>query len=49
MDVTRYREQKHGRRVSDVGRDKRSFSNSADRTHTANSGSGRPMRGGIRL
>lgn len=47
MDVTRVREQRHGRRQSRY--EKRSFSKNADRTHTANSGSGRPMRGGIRL
>lgn len=48
MDVTRVREQKHGRRQSRGER--RSFGRNADRTHTANTlGSGRPMRGGIRL
>lgn len=47
MDVTRVREQKQGRRQN--RREKRSFSHTADQTHTANSGSGRPMRGGIRL
>lgn len=51
MDVTRVREQRSGRRTN-RRHDRRSFSRNADRTHTANSanfGSGRPMRGGIRL
>lgn len=49
MDVTRVREQRHGHRVNSVRKDKHTFSNTADRTHKANSNSGRPMRGGIRL
>lgn len=47
MDVTNAREQKHGRRQS--RRERRSFSNTAGSTRRENSGSGRPMRGGIRL
>lgn len=47
MDVTRTRSQKPGRRQN--RRERRSFGNTADRTHTANAPSGRPMRGGIRL
>lgn len=48
MDVTKVRYQKSGRRQN-RRRDRRSFSRNADRTHTANVPSGRPMRGGIRL
>ncbi|QXP08191.1 MAG: hypothetical protein [Arizlama microvirus] len=47
MDVTRAREQRSGRRQSKGER--RSFSNTAGRTHAANVGSGLPKRGGIRL
>lgn len=47
MDVTRAREQKHGRRQSNGER--RSFSRTAGNTRRENTGSGRPMRGGIRL
>lgn len=46
MDVTRAREQRHGRRQS--RREKRSFSRNADRTHVANTGTG-VKRGGGRL
>jgi len=49
MDVTRVREQRHGHKVHNTGRDRRTFSNTADRTHVANTGSGLPKRGGIRL
>lgn len=49
MDVTRVREQRHGRRVSNPRRDKRKFSRTAGSQHTANANNGRPMRGGIRL
>lgn len=48
MDVTRVREQRMGHRMSRRG-SRRSFSRGADKTHTVNSSSGRPMRGGIRL
>lgn len=49
MDVTRYREQRAGKRTN-RRKDRRSFSRNADRTHSVNSlSSGRPMRGGIRL
>lgn len=49
MDVTKVREQKQGHRMFNRRKDRRSFSRNADREHVANSGSGRPMRGGIRL
>lgn len=48
MDVTKVREQRAGHRTN-RRKDRRSFSRNADRTHSANSSSGRPMRGGIRL
>lgn len=47
MDVTRAREHKHGRRQN--RRERRNFSNTAGSSRRENSGSGRPMRGGIRL
>lgn len=50
MDVTRAHSHHPRRRISDVGRDKRTFSGTADRTHVINTMSpARPMRGGIRL
>lgn len=48
MDVTRGFEQKDGHRVSRRS-SRRKFSRTSDRTHVANSNSGRPKRGGIRL
>lgn len=47
MDVTRAREFKSARRQN--RRERRSFSNTAGSTRRENTGSGRPMRGGIRL
>lgn len=48
-DVTKSKENRR-RRISDAGKDKRIFSETADRTHSVNSNNtARPMRGGIRL
>lgn len=49
-DVTQVHSHKPRKRVSNIGCDKRVFSNTADRTHRINTMSpARPMRGGIRL
>lgn len=49
-DVTRTGNTKNPKRISSPNKDKRVFSNTAERTHVANTlNTGRPMRGGIRL
>lgn len=40
---------KKGHHVHSVHKDKKTFSHTAERTEKVNTGSGRPMRGGIRL
>lgn len=49
-DVTQAQSHHPRRRISDVGRDQRVFSETAGRTHAINTMQpARPMRGGIRL
>lgn len=48
MDSAYHPKTRH--KIKNVGHDKKTFSNTADRTHKANMlSTGRPMRGGIRL